>query len=53
MNTMKDPGFLDEMNKMSLPINTATGEEVAQIFTSLYATPKPLIDRAVANMTTE
>jgi tripartite-type tricarboxylate transporter receptor subunit TctC len=53
MNTMKDPSFLEEMNKMSLPLSTATGEEVAQIFTSLYTTPKPLIDRAVASMTTE
>jgi tripartite-type tricarboxylate transporter receptor subunit TctC len=53
VSTMKDPSLLDEMNRMSLPINTATGDEVAQIFTSLYATPKPLIDRAVANMTTE
>jgi tripartite-type tricarboxylate transporter receptor subunit TctC len=53
MNTVKDPSFLAEMNKMNLPINTATGEEVAQIFSSLYATPRPLIDRAVANMTTE
>jgi tripartite-type tricarboxylate transporter receptor subunit TctC len=53
MATMQDATFLDEMNRMSLPINTATGEEVAQIFSSLYATPKPLIERAVANMTTE
>jgi tripartite-type tricarboxylate transporter receptor subunit TctC len=53
MNTMNDPGFLDEMSRLSLPISTATGEEVAQIFSSLYATPKTLIDRAVANITTE
>ena len=53
MITMKDPSFLEEMNKMNLPLSTATGEEVAQILTSLYATPKQLIDRAVASMTTE
>jgi tripartite-type tricarboxylate transporter receptor subunit TctC len=53
VNTVRDPSFLAEMNKMNLPVNIATGEEVAHIFSSLYATPKPLIDRAVANMTTE
>jgi len=52
-NTMEDPRFLDEMDRMNLPIKTAIGEEVAQIFASLYATPKPLIERAAANMTTE
>jgi tripartite-type tricarboxylate transporter receptor subunit TctC len=53
MNAMKDPSLVAEMSRMNLPVNAATGEEVARIFTSLYATPKPLIDRAVANMTTE
>jgi len=52
-SAMKDPAFLAEMRKLELPINVATGEEVAQVFASLYATPKPLIDRAVANMTPE
>ena len=52
-DAMKDPALLAEMRKMELPINVATGEEIAQVFASLYATPKPLIDRAVANMTTE
>jgi tripartite-type tricarboxylate transporter receptor subunit TctC len=51
--TVNDPAFLDEMKKLNLPIKAATGEEVAQMFTSLYATPRRLIDRAVANMTTE
>jgi tripartite-type tricarboxylate transporter receptor subunit TctC len=51
--TMTDAGFVDEMARMSLPVNPATGEEVAQVFAALYATPRPLIERAVANMTTE
>jgi tripartite-type tricarboxylate transporter receptor subunit TctC len=51
--TIEEPGFVEEMNRLSLPINMAKGEEVAQIFAALYATPKPLIDRAVADMTTE
>jgi tripartite-type tricarboxylate transporter receptor subunit TctC len=53
MNTMKDPSLLAEMNRMNLPVNAATGEEVARIFASLYTTPRSLIDRALANMTTE
>jgi tripartite-type tricarboxylate transporter receptor subunit TctC len=53
MNTMKDPGFAEEMKRLNLPVKTATGEEVAKIFASLYATPRPLVERAVANMTAE
>ena len=52
-STMKDPGFIEETDRMKLPINSASGEEVADVFASLYATPRPLIERAVANMTTE
>ena len=51
--TMADPAFLNEMSRSNLPVNAATGEEVAQVFASLYATPKPLIERALANMTNE
>jgi tripartite-type tricarboxylate transporter receptor subunit TctC len=51
--TMSDPALQEEMTKLNLPISTATGEEVAQVFETLYATPKALIDRAVADMTTE
>jgi tripartite-type tricarboxylate transporter receptor subunit TctC len=53
MKAMQDPNLLDEMQRMSLPVNIASGEEVAHVFASLYATPRPLIERAVANMTTE
>jgi tripartite-type tricarboxylate transporter receptor subunit TctC len=53
MSTMMDPDFLDETKKLNLPIKPATGEEVAQTFAALYATPRPLIARALANMTTE
>src|SRR5262249_45157875 len=37
-DTMDDPAFRDEMAKLSLPVTPATGEEVAQVFESLYAT---------------
>jgi len=50
---MADPAFLNEMSRSNLPVNAATGEEVAQVFASLYATPKALIERALANMTNE
>jgi tripartite-type tricarboxylate transporter receptor subunit TctC len=53
MAVMQDPDLLEEMRRMNLPVNIASGEEVAQVFTSLYATPRPLIERAVTNMTTE
>ena len=53
MSTMTDAGFLAEMSRMNLPVNAATGEEVARVLASLYARPRRLIDRAVANMTTE
>src|SRR5262245_4510825 len=45
--TMPDPAFLNEMSRSNLPVNAATGEEVAQVFASLYATPKALIERAL------
>jgi tripartite-type tricarboxylate transporter receptor subunit TctC len=53
VSQMRDPGFIDDMDRMKLPVNSATGEEVAQVIVSLYATPRPLIERAVANMTAE
>ena len=53
LETMKDFGFLDDMKRLNLPVYPATGEEVAEVFASLYATPKPLIERAAANMTAE
>jgi tripartite-type tricarboxylate transporter receptor subunit TctC len=51
--TTMDPAFLNEMARANLPISPGTGEAVAQVFASLYATPKALIDRALANMTSE
>jgi tripartite-type tricarboxylate transporter receptor subunit TctC len=53
VKTMGDRAFLDEMRKLNLPISVATGEEITQIFKTLYAMPKPLIERAKKNMTSE
>jgi tripartite-type tricarboxylate transporter receptor subunit TctC len=51
--TIGDPAFLDEMRKLNLPISIATGEEIGKIFTTLYAMPKSLIERAQTYMTGE
>jgi tripartite-type tricarboxylate transporter receptor subunit TctC len=48
---MADPALLDDMGRLNLPVNASAGQEVADIFASLFATPKPLIERAVAHMT--
>jgi hypothetical protein len=51
--TVGDPAFLDEMRKLNLPVGVASGEEITEIFTELYAMPKPLIERAKTYMTTK
>lgn len=50
---MKDRDFLDEMHKLNLPISVATGEEIAQTFSSLYSLPNRLVERAKMIMTRE
>jgi hypothetical protein len=49
MDTMKDPGFLAEAEKMQLEINPVSGEAVQQIVQEVYQTPKA-IAAAVADM---
>jgi len=46
MQTMKDPAFLAEAAKVSMPIDPMTGEEVARLFESFYAAPKSIVERA-------
>jgi tripartite-type tricarboxylate transporter receptor subunit TctC len=53
MQTMSEQTFRDEMRKLNLPVSTASGEEVTEIFAQLYAMPKSLIERAKTYMTTE
>jgi tripartite-type tricarboxylate transporter receptor subunit TctC len=43
--TMKDKDLLADAEKQSLEVNPATGEEMVQILTRVYATPKALIAR--------
>jgi tripartite-type tricarboxylate transporter receptor subunit TctC len=49
MDTMKDPGFLGESEKMQLEINPVSGEAVQSLVQEVYQSPKPIAD-AVADM---
>ncbi len=49
MDTMKDPGFLAEAEKMKLEINPVSGDAVQKIVQEVYQTPKA-IAAAVADM---
>src|SRR5262249_463216 len=46
MQTMKDPAFLAEAAKVSMPIAPMTGEEVARLFAPLYGGAKSIVERA-------
>ena len=43
---MKDPALLEEGRAMQAEISPTSGEEVQKIITRLYATPKPVVERA-------
>jgi hypothetical protein len=42
MDTMKDPGFLTEADKMKLEINPVSGDAVQAIVQEVYQTPKSI-----------
>ena len=44
--TAKDPAFLEEARKLSVPINTAGWQEIETLLRDVYATPQPIVDRA-------
>ncbi|MCC6889268.1 MAG: hypothetical protein IT536_12100 [Hyphomicrobiales bacterium] len=44
---LRDPDFQNEARKLGAVINPASGEEIAALVQNVYATPKPIIDRAV------
>ena len=44
--TMKDPAFLEDAKKLDFEINPTTGEELSAIVQRIYATPKPIVERA-------
>ena len=43
----KDPAFLQDAAKMKADIEVADGEEVAALYRKAYATPRPLVERAI------
>jgi hypothetical protein len=43
---MKDPAFLAEAQKIGIPIDATTGEEVRKLFESFYAAPGSIVERA-------
>jgi tripartite-type tricarboxylate transporter receptor subunit TctC len=43
--TMKDPAFIDEMNKRKYTLDPESGGELEALVKRAYATPKPVIDR--------
>ncbi len=50
--TMKDPDFLADAEKMQADISPVTAAEVDKLLTEVYATPKPIVAkaaRAIAN----
>lgn len=47
---VKDKTFVAEANKIGLSIEPMTGEEVQKLFETFYATPKPVVTRAMKAM---
>jgi tripartite-type tricarboxylate transporter receptor subunit TctC len=46
MQTMKDPAFLADAAKVSMPVDPMTGDEVATLYKSFYSAPKAIVERA-------
>jgi tripartite-type tricarboxylate transporter receptor subunit TctC len=46
--TMKDPALVEDAKKMRVDIVAMTGEEVEALVKRLYATPKPVVEKARA-----
>jgi tripartite-type tricarboxylate transporter receptor subunit TctC len=44
--TMKDVDFRAEANRLDIDINPLAGKAVEQIVRDLYATPKPILEKA-------
>jgi tripartite-type tricarboxylate transporter receptor subunit TctC len=48
MDTMRDPAFLAEAQKMKLEIRPVGGEAVQQLVAEVYATPAEVVNKAAA-----
>ena len=46
METMKDPDFLAEAKKLHLDVSPMSGEQLADLLKTLYATPAPVVQEA-------
>jgi tripartite-type tricarboxylate transporter receptor subunit TctC len=44
-NTMKDPAFLAEAEKLKLDIDPLNGKQVSELVAQVLATPKPIVER--------
>jgi hypothetical protein len=45
-NTMKDPGFLADMEKQQLPVHPVTGDQAGRIVDELLGEPASIIAQA-------
>jgi tripartite-type tricarboxylate transporter receptor subunit TctC len=45
--TLKDPAFLAEAEKSGLEVDPTTGEEMTQVISRAYSTPKALVQKAI------
>ena len=43
---MKDEGFLEDAARMRLDIAPITGAQIERFLQDIYATPRPLVERA-------
>jgi tripartite-type tricarboxylate transporter receptor subunit TctC len=44
--TMKDPGFVAEIERVKLEVNPTSGAEIDRLLADVYATPRELIEKA-------
>jgi tripartite-type tricarboxylate transporter receptor subunit TctC len=46
--TMADPAFAEDVHKQKLDLDPRTGEQLAALATSIYATPKEIVDKVAS-----
>jgi tripartite-type tricarboxylate transporter receptor subunit TctC len=49
--TMRDPEFLSEAGKQSMDVNPLSAKAMDELVAELYATPKPVVEKAAQAMT--
>jgi hypothetical protein len=43
--TMQDPAFAEDVHRQKLDLDPRSGAELAALVTSVYATPKAIVDK--------